>query len=116
MLFRSYRIELNRELIRLFGDNQWTALDWQQRQQLRGKLLAQALHAFYSSHRQPFPIRLDTLRGYVGSRNIQRAGFKVKLRTALEELVSIGFLTGYDITGDAVTVVRAIAVLPQNSE
>ena len=111
-----YRIELNRELIRLFGDNQWTALDWQQRQQLRGKLLAQALHAFYSSHRQPFPIKLDTLRGYVGSRNIQRAGFKVKLRTALEELVSIGFLTGYDITGDAVTVVRALAALPQNSE
>jgi len=111
-----YRIELNRELIRLFGDNQWTALDWQQRQQLRGKLLAQALHAFYSSHRQPFPIKLDTLRGYVGSRNIQRAGFKVKLRTALEELVSIGFLTGYDITGDAVTVVRTLAALPQNSE
>lgn len=111
-----YRIELNRELIRLFGDNQWTALDWQQRQQLRGKLLAQALHAFYSSHRQPFPIKLDTLRGYVGSRNIQRAGFKVKLRAALEELVSIGFLTGYDITGDAVTVLRALAALPQNSE
>lgn len=111
-----YRIELNRELIRLFGDNQWTALDWQQRQQLRGKLLAQALHAFYSSHRQPFPIRLDTLRGYVGSRNIQRAGFKIKLRAALEELVSIGFLTGYDITGDAVTVVRTLAALPQNNE
>lgn len=111
-----YRIELNRELIRLFGDNQWTALDWQQRQQLRGKLLAQALHAFYSSHRQPFPIKLDTLRGYVGSRNIQRAGFKVKLRTALEELVNIGFLTGYDITGDAVTVVRTLAALPQNNE
>jgi hypothetical protein len=111
-----YRIELNRELIRLFGDNQWTALDWQQRQQLRGKLLAQALHAFYSSHRQPFPIKLDTLRGYVGSRNIQRAGFKIKLRAALEELVSIGFLTGYDITGDAVTVVRTLAALPQNSE
>lgn len=111
-----YRIELNRELIRLFGDNQWTALDWQQRQQLRGKLLAQALHAFYSSHRQPFPIKLDTLRGYVGSRNIQRAGFKVKLRTALEELVSIGFLASYDITGDAVTVVRALAALPQNSQ
>ncbi len=111
-----YRIELNRELIRLFGDNQWTALDWQQRQQLRGKLLAQALHAFYSSHRQPFPIRIDTLRGYVGSRNIQRAGFKIKLRAALEELVSIGFLTGYDITGDAVTVVRTLAALPQNNE
>lgn len=109
-----YRIELNRELIRLFGENQWTALDWQQRQLLRGKHLAQALHAFYSSHRQPFPIKLDTLRGYVGNRNAQRSGFKVKLRTALEELVTIGFLNGYDITGEIVTVARAMVALPQN--
>jgi TrfA protein. len=111
-----YRIELNRELIRLFGENQWTALDWQQRQRLRGKLLAQALHAFYSSHRQPFPIKLDTLRGYVGSRNVQRAGFKVKLRIALDELVTIGFLTSYDITGDTVTVSRTLAALPKTNE
>ena len=111
-----YRIELNRELIRLFGENQWTALDWQQRQRLRGKLLAQALHAFYSSHRQPFPIKLDTLRGYVGSRNVQRAGFKVKLRIALDELVTIGFLTSYDITGDTVTVTRTLAALPKTND
>jgi hypothetical protein len=108
-----YRIELNRELIRLFGDNQWTALDWQQRQQLRGKHLAQALHAFYSSHRQPFPIKLDTLRGYVGSRNFQKAGFKVKLRAALDELVKIGFMTGYAIDGDIVSVHRSLPALPQ---
>jgi hypothetical protein len=102
-----YHIELNRELIRLFGDNQWTALDWQQRQQLRGKHLAQAIHAFYSSHRQPFPIRLDTLRGYVGSRNFQKAGFKIKLRAALDELVKIAFLKAYTFEGDIVTVERA---------
>jgi len=101
-----YRIELNRELIRLFGDNQWTALDWQQRQQLRGKHLSQALHAFYSSHKTPFPIKLDTLRGYVGSKNHQKAGFKAKLRTALDELVNIGFLSGYSITDDIVSVKR----------
>ena len=106
-----YRIELNRELIRLFGDNQWTALDWQQRQQLRGKHLAQALHAFYSSHRHPFPIKLDTLRGYVGSKNQQKAGFKVKLRAALEELVEIGFLKGYEIAGETVAVQRSQASL-----
>ena len=102
-----YRIELNRELIRLFGENQWTALDWQQRQKLRGKHLAQALHAFYSSHRQPFPVKMDTLRGYVGSKNQQKAGFKIKLRGALDELVEIGFLTGYSIDGDIVTVERS---------
>jgi hypothetical protein len=71
-LTSQYRIELNKELIRLFGDNQWTALDWEQRQKLRRKHLAQALHAFYSSHWQPFPIKLDTLRGYVSSKNQQR--------------------------------------------
>lgn len=109
-----YRIELNRELIRLFGDNQWTALDWHQRQQLRGKHLAQALHAFYSSHRQPFPVKLDTLRSYVGSKNQQKAGFKVKLRAALDELVKIGFLATYEIGGDIVSVRRAAATLPSN--
>jgi hypothetical protein len=101
-----YRIELNRELIRLFGDNQWTALDWQQRQQLRGKHLSQALHAFYSSHKQPFPVKLDTLRGYVGSKNQQRAGFKSKLRIALDELVEIGFLRDYEIVDDILSVRR----------
>lgn len=109
-----YRIELNRELIRLFGENQWTALDWQQRQGLRGKHLAQALHAFYSSHRQPFPIKLDTLRSYVGSKNFQKAGFKVKLRAALDELVKIGFLSGYAIDGDIVSVDRSATSLLQN--
>ena len=109
-----YRIELNRELIRLFGENQWTALDWQQRQGLRGKHLAQALHAFYSSHRQPFPVKLDTLRSYVGSKNFQKAGFKVKLRAALDELVKIGFLSGYAIDGDIVSVDRSATSLLQN--
>ncbi|MBL8473658.1 MAG: hypothetical protein JNM98_17835 [Rhodocyclaceae bacterium] len=109
-----YRVELNRELIRLFGENQWTALDWQQRQLLRGKHLAQALHAFYSSHRQPFPIKIDTLRSYVGSRNAQKAGFKVKLRTALDELVKIGFLTNYAIDGDIVAVDRTTPSLTNN--
>lgn len=109
-----YRIELNRELIRLFGENQWTALDWQQRQGLRGKHLAQALHAFYSSHRQPFPIKLDTLRSYVGSKNFQKAGFKVKLRAALDELMKIGFLSNYAIDGDIVSVDRSATSLLQN--
>lgn len=111
-----YRIELNRELIRLFGESQWTALDWKQRQELRGKHLAQALHAFYSSHRQPFPIKLDTLRNYVGSRNVQKAGFKAKLRIALTELVQIGFLSSYKLTGDIISVHRAAAGLTHDNK
>ena len=68
----------------------------------------------YSSHRQPFPIKLDTLRSYVGSKNFQKAGFKVKLRAALDELVKIGFLSDYAIDGDIVSVDRSATSLLQN--
>ena len=73
------------------------------------------LAAFYSSHRQPFPVKLDTLRGYVGSKNQQKAGFKVKLRTALDELVQISFLTSYEIAGDTVAVHRSAASLTHSN-
>jgi hypothetical protein len=108
-----YTIELNRELIRLYGETQWTAIDWEQRLSLRRKPLAQALHALYSSHRAPFPMKLETLQRYTGSKNAQVAGFKRLCRAALDELVEIGFLHGYEIKGDIVTVQR-VPALPRS--
>lgn len=105
-LTRHYGIELNKGIIRLFGENQWTALDWQQRQELRGQPLAQALHAFYSSHRVPFPVKLATLQAYTGSRNKQTAGFKRRLRAALGQLVAVGFLASFEIRGEVIEVQR----------
>lgn len=101
-----YSIELNRELIRLYGETQWTAIDWQQRVKLRRKPLAQALHAFYSSHRTPFPLKLPYLQQLTGCRNSQPASFKRQCRTALDELVKIGFLEDYTMNGETVTVRR----------
>lgn len=101
-----YNIELNKKLIRLYGETQWTAIDWEQRLILRGKPLAQALHAFYSSHCEPFPVKLETLRQITGSRNKRISGFKRLLKAALDELVKIGFLVGYEIDGDIVKVQR----------
>ena len=106
-----YTIELNRELIRLFGETQWTAIDWQQRASLRRKPLAQALHAYYSSHRTPYPLKLTFLQAITGSKNTQPASFKRQCHAALTELVAADFLRGFDIDGDTVTV-RRILVLP----
>jgi hypothetical protein len=111
---RHYRIELNRELIQLFGENQWTALDWQQRQMLKRQPLAQALHAFYSSHRQPFPMKLATLKDITGSRNSQSASFKRQVNKALTVLVGLGFLSAFEISGEDVSVTRAFPVLPRD--
>ena len=101
-----YAIELNRQLIRLYGETQWTAIDWKQRRQLGRKPLAQALHAYFSSHRTPFPVTLAYLRKITGSRNARPAGFKRNCRAALDELVSLGFLKTYAIDGERVTVQR----------
>lgn len=106
---RHYAVELNKGIIKLFGENQWTALDWQQRQELRGQPLAQALHAFYSSHRLPYAVKLQTIQAYTGSRNKQLASFKRQVRNALNELVSVGFLVSFDLDGDLVRVVRHTA-------
>jgi hypothetical protein len=110
-LTRHYGVELNKGIIRLFGENQWTALDWQQRQALRGQPLAQALHAFYSSHRQPFAVKLETLKAYTGSRNKQAASFKRQVKIALQELVEVGFLASFEIDDSLVHVRRAMSQL-----
>jgi hypothetical protein len=106
-LTRHYNIKLNRDLIRLYGGTQWTAIDWKQRQQLRRQPLAQALHAFFSTHAKPFPIRLATLKEVTGSRNPQPASFKRQVRQALTALVTLGFLLSFTIEGDIVTVQRS---------
>jgi len=106
-LTRHYNIKLNRDLIRLYGGTQWTAIDWKQRQQLRRQPLAQALHAFFSTHAKPYPIKLATLKEVTGSRNPQIASFKRQMRQALNALVRLGFLLTFSIEGDLVLVQRS---------
>ena len=107
---RQYQVRFNRDMIKLFGENHWTAIDWEKRLLLRGKPLAQALHAFYSSHRDPYPLKLETLRDVTGGRNAELRDFKRKVKAALTELKTIGFLTDFEIVGDLVKVSRLKAI------
>lgn len=100
-----YRLEINPK-IRALYDAGWTACDWQQRQLLRRKPLALWLHGFYASHAEPYPMKIETLRTLSGSRNKDKWGFKRDLKKALEQLLAIGVITGYDITDGLVTVTR----------
>jgi hypothetical protein len=113
---KQYVVKLNPDLIQLYGESQWTAIDWNQRRQLRRKPLAQALHAYFSSHRNPLPVTFSFLQQITGSRNAQAAGFKRDCRKALDGLVTIGFLEGYCIDRDRVTVNRAGSTPPAPSK
>ena len=108
-----YRLELSTKLIQLFGDDQWTAVDWQQRLELRCKPLAQFLHAYYSSHKTPYPVSIEFLQQLTGSRNAQTASFKRQVCTALDVLVAIGFLQDYSVVDGSVSVRRITILLKQ---
>jgi hypothetical protein len=101
-----YKLTLNRHLIKLFGDCDWTAINWEQRKQLRHKPLCLKLHDYYSSHEKPLPIGLEFLSDLTGSENKQKASFKRQVKTALEGLVKIGFLKSWSIDNDIVKVKR----------
>lgn len=101
-----YKIIIRRELIKLFQDNDWTALDWNTRALLKRKPLALKLHGYYSSHEKPLPVSVDFLFKLTSSKNKQKADFKRQLKTALEDLIKIDFLKSYSIEEDMVSVER----------
>lgn len=80
---KRFEIQLNSELRSLFGQNEWTAIDLNTRLELSGYPLAQWLHAFYSTHANPLPYKIDTLRSLCGSTNRHTSGFKQELKKAL---------------------------------
>lgn len=100
-----YTIQLSRNLIKLYKQNTW--LDWEQRAQLRRKPLAQALHSYYSSHKSPYPVKIETLQQLAGSKTKSLSKFKQNLKLALDELIKIEFLVSYEARDDnLITVVK----------
>ena len=99
-LTRRYLIKVNPDLAPLFH-NGWTALDAEQRQTLRGKPLALWLHAFYASHAEPYPYKVETLRDLCGSRDKTLRSYRQKVRHALAELQKTGAIASWHIDGDS---------------
>ena len=86
------------------ADSQWTQLDWEQRQQLRGKPLALWLMGFYASHARPHPLTVAYLHKLSGSQTKQLKHFKQNLAGALNQLVRGGAIEAFEIRDDLVHV------------
>ena len=97
-----YKIQLSKSLIKLFAQNTW--VDFEQRASLKRKPLAQFLHGYYSSHKAPFPVKIETIHKLSGSKNKRLSNFKILTEAALKELVKISFLESYVIDGEKVVV------------
>lgn len=105
-----YLAVINPKMRPLFDDDQFTQLEWAVRQALDGKPLAQWMHAFYSTHATPHPIKISTLRELCGSEIGRERAFKEKLKKALASVAAAskahGQLFGFSFDGDLVCVER----------
>ena len=97
-------LEINPKLARFFSPTRWTQIDWEQRQQLRGKPLALWLHGFYASHAAPHPLSVAYLHKLSGSQTKQLRKFKQNLTQALRDLEAIGAIETFEIRDELVHV------------
>lgn len=79
-------VKLNPDLVNLFSRDTWTGIEWEQRKALKGKPLALWLHGFYSSHKNPFDIKIETLHKWCGSETKDIYAFNQMMKEALVDL------------------------------
>jgi hypothetical protein len=82
-------IEVNPRVAILYGADGWTQIEWAQRWALRRQPLAQWLHGFYSTHAEPYPYKVETLRRLAGSENEHLFSFRQELRSAMSKVAEI---------------------------
>jgi hypothetical protein len=101
-----YQVRIAPELIELFSGVRYTLIEWQQRLALPNGL-ATWLHGYYASHKEPYPIKLETIREGAGLTINRKDHLKEQTEIALEALKRVGFLKSWKIEGDLVYVERA---------
>jgi hypothetical protein len=97
----------------LFREDNVTFIEWEQRKKIGTRAtLTLWLHAYYMSHRDPFPITIQKLHELSKSEEKHLKSFKVRVRRSLETLLEIGALVSYRIEGDLVSVKKAVLRIP----
>ena len=91
---RAYVIQLNPRLHTLFQQDMTTWVNWGIRNQLTKQPLAQWLHSFYSTHKHPFDVKVETLHRMCGSEAVCMRGFTKSLRKALNAVSAATELHG----------------------
>lgn len=100
-----WRVRIAPELVVLFGDNYFTRIEWAQRLSLPDGL-ATWLHGYLASHKVPHPIRIETIAKGAGLTETDKPALRRLIKTALANLVKCGFLLGFEVKNDLVTVKR----------
>jgi hypothetical protein len=108
---KAWVYRLNEKLRQLYEGHNYTLIDWEQRKKLKGKDLARWLQAFYATHAEPYPMKVETLWRLSGSKNASLRGFRRDLKKALTVVQDEGHIKAWRIDErDLVQVDRGNAI------
>jgi len=103
------RMRLPLDALRLYNEDSRTLLSMSRRLSLKGpgSQLAKSLQAKIYSHKNPFPMRLETLMEQCGSKRYKRiTDFKKNLILALKLLLENEDIEGFSISKDGLVTIR----------
>lgn len=93
-------VELEPEIRALFDENNYTLSEWQQRLALPHGV-ATWLHAYFSSHADPYPLKLKTIADGAGVKFSRTNDLLRTVEQALTRLCDVKFLAKYEIRDGA---------------
>jgi hypothetical protein len=94
-------------IARFFQEDSYSIIDPKIRRKLSGRApLAQWLHNFFSTHREPFAMSVTKYHQLTDSRAKDISDFRDRMKIALGRLVEHGFLISWEIQNDIVYVTR----------
>lgn len=96
---REYVLEVSRELIKLF-DRGFSRIEWEQRRALKQKPLACWLQLYYSSHANPYAVKVQFLHEQSGGGTKSLRAFRQNLKAALDEIRAVGAIVSWRIDED----------------
>jgi hypothetical protein len=103
---RKYRVQVAPELVALFDGGHFSRLEWQQRLALPVGI-ATWLHGYFSTHKEPFPVKLATIQAGCGISVESPKKLRDLVAEALSELVKVGFLESFEFANGLVCVRKA---------
>jgi hypothetical protein len=107
-----YIVVLDPKMLTLY-ETGYSQVDWSQRHALGSNNLSKWLHGFYSSHAEPFPYKVQTIKDLCGSTSKDLRDFRRMLKKSLDDLVAIGAITGWEIDQKDLVHVQKVPTVSQ---
>ncbi len=104
-------VKFDKEIISFFETSAISYIESEVRLRLRGHQLALWLHSFFSTHQNPFPIKIRTIKQLCGSQCHDELKFRQILKRALKLLDAEDQKTNYLVDGELIKVVKVVKIL-----